>query len=83
MEITRENVTDLMQEVAVDILTNFVLADNMKDVYRVYDEMFEKYGLMQDPYTFFPCTRERFMKNKVKFENKIARKEFSHQYIVS
>ena len=81
MKKNREYVTDEMQEVAVDILTHLILAENMKEIYKVYDRMFEKYCLKQDPYTFFPCTTQRYNQNRVKFDKKVAKEKFSHQYI--
>ena len=54
-----------MQKVAVDILMEFMFAQDMDEVVEAYDRVFKRYELCNDPFTHTPCTPEEYCKNSL------------------
>ena len=66
------------QEVAADILVRFTFIRDMDDVMRVYDEVFEAYGLCTDPFTGVPCTPQEYVENRVEYDRQIMIEKYGH-----
>ena len=71
-------ITKTMQKVAVDILMEFMFTQDMDEVVEVYDRVFERYGLCNDPFTHTPCTPEEYCKNKLEYERQIMIERYGH-----
>ena len=57
-------ITNKMQEVAVDILTDIIAEEYFgKPVGKeFFDRVMKKYNLQEDPFTRFPCTSKEYGK---------------------
>lgn len=71
-------ITNTMQKVAVDILTEFLFTHNMDEVIAAYDRVFKKYELCDDPFTHTPCTPEEYCKNKQEYERQTMIERYGH-----
>lgn len=72
-------ITDTKQQVAVDILTELEVwmmglpgnsepTKSEQDVIEIYNKMYKKYGLNNDPFTLMCCTDKEYQKNLVKYK---------------
>lgn len=71
-------ITPVMQTVAADILTRFMFIRNMDDVMKVYDEVFEAYGLHEDPFTGVPCTTKEYFENRAEYNRQLMIEKYGH-----
>ena len=68
----------ISQRVAVEILIQFMFTKTMDDVLRVWDEVYEQYGLCDDPFTGCPCTPEEYCKNKLEYDKQTMIEKYGH-----
>lgn len=72
-------ITETKQQVAVDILTELKVwmmglpgnsepTKSEQDVIDIYNKMYKKYGLNNDPFTLMCCTDKEYQKNLVKYK---------------
>lgn len=72
-------ITETKQQVAVDILTELEIwmmglpgnsepTKSEQDVIDIYNKMYKKYGLNNDPFTLMCCTDKEYQKNLVKYK---------------
>ena len=61
-------ITKRDQRVVAEILTQFMFTKDMDDVMRVWKQVYEKYGLCDDPLTHTPCTPEEYCKNRLEYD---------------
>lgn len=71
-------ITKTMQKVAVDILMEFMFTQDMDEVVEVYDRVFERYGLCNDPFTHTPCTPEEYCKNSLEYEKQVMIERYGY-----
>ena len=57
-------ITNKMQEVAVDILTDIIAEEYFRKPVgkEFFDRVMKKYNLQEDPFTRFPCTSKEYGK---------------------
>ena len=60
--------SDRMQRVAADILTEFMFCRNMDDVYNTWERVYKRYELNDDPFTGCPLGRKDYLSSKFEFE---------------
>lgn len=71
-------ITDTKQQVAVDILTELEVwmmglpvnsepTKSEQDVIDIYNKMYKKYGLNNDPFTLMCCTDKEYRKNLAEY----------------
>ena len=71
-------IIDLKQQVAVDILTELKVwmmglpgdsepSKSEQDVIDIYNKMYKKYGLKNDPFTLMCCTDKEYQKNLAEY----------------
>lgn len=73
MKITKE-----MQSVAADILTQFMFADSIEDALDVWNNIYEKYGLCNDPFTGVPCTPEEYYESQLEYDRQTMIEKYGH-----
>ena len=73
-----KKVTQTMQKVTVDILTQFMCTRNMYEVIDVYNKVMEEYELCSDPFTHTPCTFEEYCKNCIEYERQYMDEMYGH-----
>lgn len=71
-------ITKRDQRVASEILTQFMFTKDMDDVIRVWSEVFEQYGLCNDPFTNTPCTPEEYYKNCLEYDKQTMIEKYGH-----
>lgn len=71
-------ITNKMQQVAADILTQFMFTKDMDDVMKVWDLVFEEYDLCSDPFTGVPCTPEEWAESKLEYERQTMIERYGH-----
>lgn len=71
-------ITKTMQKVAVDILMEFMFAQDMDEVIQAYDRVFKRYELYNDPFTHIPCTPEEHCKNSLEYEKQVMIERYGH-----
>lgn len=71
-------ITKKDQRIAADILTQFMFTKNMDDVRKVWGEVFEQYGLYEDPFTLTPCTDEEYFENRSEYEKQLMIDKYGH-----
>ncbi len=71
-------ITKRDQQLAADILTQFMFTKDMKDVLQVWDEIYEQYDLCDDPFTNCPCSSEEYYKNRLEYEKQVAIERYGH-----
>lgn len=73
-----KRITKTMQKVAADILQYFEFTNSMEEVYKAFDDVKEKYGLMSDPFTHTVCTPDEWYDNKLEYDKQTMIERFGH-----
>lgn len=71
-------ITKKMQQVAADILTQFMFTRDMDDVVDVWSKVYKQYELFSDPFTGVPCTHEEYCKNQLEYEKQTMIEMYGH-----
>lgn len=66
------------QRVAAEILTQFMFARNMEEVWKAWDNIYEQYDLCDDPFTHTPCTPEEYAKNRLEYDRQTMIEKYGH-----
>lgn len=73
MKITKRD-----QQVASDILTQFMFTKTIEEVIDVWNNIYEQYKLCTDPFTGAPCTPEEYCENKLEYEKQTMIEQYGH-----
>ncbi len=65
-------ISNTMQKVAVDILTEFIFCKNMDDVLDTVKRKIREHELMDDPFTGLPCSSKDWYESKLEFDRQCA-----------
>ena len=76
-------VTDTMQKVAVDILQElecFMMGrkDTPKEIMDIYNRMFKKYRLCNDPFVGMCCTCKEYAKQSLEYDKQTMIERYGH-----
>lgn len=76
-------VTNTMQKVAVDILTELecymmTVKEVPKEILDIYNRMFKKYELCNDPFTQMVCTTNEWAKNCLEYDRQTMIERYGH-----
>ena len=71
-------ISNSMQKVAVDILTELIFCKNMQDVFDIIENKIKKYELMDDPFTGLPCSSKDWYENKLEYDRQLAIDKYGH-----
>ena len=81
----QKKITHTMQQVAVDILSDFeVLAMThngpytFEEIWAIVDKHTEKYGLCEDPFTRMICTSKEAIENQLEYDQQCAEMKYGH-----
>ena len=69
---------EIEQEVAAEILTQFMFVNNMDDVNNAWDDIYKRYGLCDDPFTKCPCSPREYAKNSLEYQRQVAIERYGH-----
>lgn len=70
--------TEKDRKLVAEILTKFMFTNNMVDVTNVWQEIYNQYGLCDDPFTLTPCTPKEYSKNVLEYEKQIMIDRYGH-----
>ena len=73
MKITKRD-----QQVAADILTQFMFTRTMDDVAKVWDNIYQHYDLCSDPFTGVPCTIEEYFESRLEYDKQAMIERYGH-----
>lgn len=71
-------ITEKMQKVAADILTQFMFTKDMDDVMKVWDNIYKQYDLNDDPFTGCPCSEQEYCRNLIEYEKQLMIERLGH-----
>lgn len=71
-------ITNEMQEVASDILTVFMFVNNMEDFNKVWDDIYKKYQLNEDPFVGIPCSNKTYAENSLEYDKQLMIARYGH-----
>lgn len=78
MAKVKPKITKRDQRIAAEILTQFMFTKDMNDVVRVWEEIYEQYGLCDDPFSRTPCTPEEYSKNSLEYDKQTMIERYGH-----
>lgn len=80
-----KKITDTMQKVAVDILSDFeilTMAHNgpytFEEIWTIMEKHAKNYELCDDPFTRMWCTIKEYCENSLEYEKQLAEQKFGH-----
>ena len=73
-----KKITKTQQRVASSILTEFMFAKDMEEVQMIWDDLFERYELLTDPFTYTPCTPEEYAKSRLNYVRQVMEELYGH-----
>ena len=76
--MTKKKPSEKSQLIVAEILTRFMFTKNMDDVMKVWDEIYEEYGLCDDPFTKTPCTPKEYYNSKLEYERQLMIERYNH-----
>jgi len=71
-------ITESMQKVAADILTQFMFLDNLEDLYKAWDDVFARYELFKDPFTGCPCSYKQYAESSLEYARQSMIEKYGH-----
>lgn len=81
----QKKITNTMQTVAVDILSEFEILTMTHNGPYTFDEIWaivqrhiDLYGLCEDPFTGMICTEEEWWKNNAEYTKQTAEQKYGH-----
>lgn len=74
----KAKITERDQQVAADILTQFMFTRDMKDVTKVWDDVYKQYGLCDDPFTYTPVSPKEYYKNRLEYDRQVMIDRYGH-----
>jgi hypothetical protein len=79
----QKKITSTMQKVAVDILEDIEIYmmqhhEIPEEIKRIYDRVFNEYGLCRDPFTGMVCTSEEYAKNSLEYDRQTMYEKYGH-----
>ena len=79
----QKKITSTMQKVACDILEELEfymmsVKEYPDEIKEIFDKVYEKYGLCEDPFTRMVCTPEEYCKNKLKYDRQLMLEKYDH-----
>ena len=79
----QKKITHTMQKVAVDILEDIEIymmqhKEIPEEIERIYDRVFNEYGLCRDPFTHMVCTSEDYAKSSLEYDRQTMYEKYGH-----
>lgn len=68
----KQHISNKMQEVAVDILMRLVFVKDINELTEVFEYVYDKYELLDDPFTQLPCARKEYAELSYSYDKQKA-----------
>ena len=78
MSYKRRKISERDRCVAAEILTSFMFTRNIDEVMAVWNQVYEQYGLCDDPFTHTPCSPKEWSENLVEYEQQTMMNLYGH-----
>lgn len=78
MAKAKPKITERDQRIAAEILTSFMFTKDLDEVIEVWNKIYEKYGLCNDPFTHTPCTPKEYCENQLEYERQTMIERYGH-----
>lgn len=78
MKVKKYFPTNKEQEVAVDILKQLFFCKTMEEVWSVYDSVYKKYQLNDNPFTKLPCSNKKSAKNSLEYDKQVMTTRYGY-----
>ena len=78
MARAKPKITKRDQKIVAKILTQFMFTRDMDDVIQVWKEVFDEYGLCEDPFTRTPCTPDEYCENSLEYDRQAMIERYGH-----
>ena len=83
----QRKITDTMQKVAVNILSDFEVLTmthngpyTFKEIWAIVQKHVDGYGLCQDPFTLMLCTSKEAIENQLEYDRQSAEMKYGDCY---
>ena len=73
-----KKVTDHDQRIVAEILIEFLFAYERDKFWDVWEEIYKRYGLCDDPFTGFPCSSKEAIENQLEYEKQVMIERYGH-----
>lgn len=67
-----------IQRIVADVLTRFMFTRTMDEVMKVWNQIYEQYGLCSDPFTNTPCSPEEYVHSRLEYEKQAMIEKYGH-----
>ena len=74
----RRKISERDQQVAAEILTQFMFTRTMEDVWRVWNDIYKQYDLCDDPFTHIPVSPSEYEKNSLEYQKQAMIDRYGH-----
>ena len=74
----QRKITDKEQRVAVDILNNLCFCEDIKEMFRIFDDIVKEYNLFKDPFTCMYCTPKEYEEYSLEYEKQLMIQKYGH-----
>lgn len=81
----QKKITNTMQKVAVDILSDFEILTmshngpyTFEEIWEIVQKHVDGYGLCEDPFTTMICTSKEYAENRLEYEKELMMERYGH-----
>ena len=71
-------ISDSMQKVAVDVLERLMFVKDLNELSEIFEYVYKKYKLCDDPFTKMPCTTKEYAKLSYSYDKQKAEEMYGH-----
>ena len=73
-----KHISNSMQEVAVDILERLMFVKDLNELAELFEYVYKKYKLCDDPFTHMPCTAKEHSKLSYSYDKQKAEEMYGY-----
>ena len=70
--------TDKEQQIVAEILTAFMFVNDMEQMHKVWNDIYKRFALCDDPFTGCPCSSKEAIENQREKERQIMMERYGH-----
>ena len=74
----RRKISERDRQVAAAILTEFMFVRDMDDVSKTWDDVYERYDLRDDPFTYAPVSPGEYAKSSLEYQKQVMIERYGH-----
>lgn len=74
----QRKISERDQQVAAEILTQFMFTRDMKEVLQTWDDIYKQYDLCDDPFTNTPVSPGEYGRNSLEYQKQAMIERYGH-----